>query len=108
MFCRCLLALRQAFAMWLVSLSNWQFALGVWGWVSVAAVAALANGRPFAVTAKISTHDAQVINQAVAETQDNQAENRSGKSRWRGGLVRLWVCNHYFIIRSPVFTVVTH
>ncbi len=65
-------------AMWLVSLSNWQFALGVWGWVSVAAVAAWLMVAHLRLRQKISTHDAQVINQAVAE-----AGQPSRKSVWK-------------------------
>lgn len=65
-------------AMWLVSLSNWQFALGVWGWVSVAAVAAWLIVAHLRLGQKISTHDAQVINQAVA-----QAGQPSRKSVWK-------------------------
>lgn len=65
-------------AMWLVSLSNWQFALGVWGWVSVAAVAAWLMVAHLRLGQKISTHDAQVINQAVA-----QAGQPSRKSVWK-------------------------
>ena len=65
-------------AMWLVSLSNWQFALGVWGWVSVAAVAAWLMVAHLRLRQKISTHDAQVINQAVAE-----AAQPSRKSVWK-------------------------
>ena len=65
-------------AMWLVSLSNWQFALGVWGWVSVAAVAAWLMVAHLRLGQKISTHDAQVINQAVAE-----AGQPSRKSVWK-------------------------
>jgi len=65
-------------AMWLVSLSNWHFALGVWGWVSVAAVAAWLMVAHLRLRQKISTHDAQVINQAVAE-----AGQPSRKSVWK-------------------------
>ena len=65
-------------AMWLVSLSNWQFALGVWGWVSVAAVAAWLMVAHLRLGQKISTHDAQVINQAVA-----QAGQPSRKLVWK-------------------------
>ena len=65
-------------AMWLVSLSSWQFALGVWGWVSVAAVAAWLIVAHLRLGQKISTHDAQVINQAVAE-----AGRPSRKSVWK-------------------------
>ncbi|RVU81628.1 MFS transporter [Leucothrix sargassi] len=65
-------------AMWLVSLSNWQFALGVWGWVSVAAVAAWLIVAHLRLRQKIGTHDAQVINQAVAE-----AGQPSRKSVWK-------------------------
>lgn len=65
-------------AMWLVSLSNWQFALGVWGWVSVAAVAAWLMVAHLRLGQKISTHDAQVINQAVAA-----AAQPSRKSVWK-------------------------
>ena len=65
-------------AMWLVSLSNWQFALGVWGWVSVAAVAAWLMVAHLRLRQKISTHDAKVINQAVAE-----AGQPSRKSVWK-------------------------
>ena len=65
-------------AMWLVSLSNWQFALGVWGWVSVAAVAAWLMVAHLRLRQKISTHDAQVINQAVAK-----AAQPSRKSVWK-------------------------
>lgn len=65
-------------AMWLVSLSNWQFALGVWGWVSVAAVAAWLIVAHLRIRQKISTNDAQVINQAVAE-----AGQPSRKSVWK-------------------------
>lgn len=65
-------------AMWLVSLSSWQFALGVWGWVSVAAVAAWLMVAHLRLGQKISTHDAQVINQAVA-----QAGQPSRKSVWK-------------------------
>ena len=65
-------------AMWLVSLSNWQFALGVWGWVSVAAVAAWLMVAHLRLRQKISTHDAQFINQAVAE-----AGQPSRKSVWK-------------------------
>ena len=65
-------------AMWLVSLSNWQFALGVWGWVSVAAVAAWLMVAHLRLGQKISTHDANIINQAVAE-----AGQPSRKSVWK-------------------------
>ncbi|MCK6159469.1 MFS transporter [Moraxella osloensis] len=65
-------------AMWLVSLSNWQFSLGVWGWVSVAAVAAWLIVAHLRLRQKISSHDAQVINQAVAE-----AGQPSRKSVWK-------------------------
>ncbi|BFM99953.1 MFS transporter [Moraxella sp. K02] len=65
-------------AMWLVSLSNWQFALGVWGWVSVAAVAAWLIVAHLRLGQKISTHDANIINQAVA-----QAGQPSRKSVWK-------------------------
>ena len=65
-------------AMWLVSLSNWQFALGVWGWVSVAAVAAWLMVAHLRLRQKISSHDAQVINQAVAEV-----GQPSRKSVWK-------------------------
>ena len=65
-------------AMWLVSLSNWQFALGVWGWVSVAAVASWLIVAHLRLGQKISTHDANIINQAVA-----QAQPPSRKSVWK-------------------------
>lgn len=65
-------------AMWLVSLSNWQFALGAWGWVSVAAVAAWLMVAHLRLRQKISTHDANIINQAVA-----QAGQPSRKSVWK-------------------------
>ena len=65
-------------AMWLVSLSNWQFALGAWGWVSVAAVAAWLMVAHLRLRQKISTHDANIINQAVA-----QAAQPSRKSVWK-------------------------
>ena len=65
-------------AMWLVSLSNWQFALAVWGWVSVAAGAAWLMVAHLRLRQKISTHDAQVINQAVAQT-----GQPSRKSVWK-------------------------
>lgn len=65
-------------AMWLVSLSNWQFALGVWGWVSVAAVAAWLMVAHLRLRQKISTHDDNIINQAVAE-----AGQPSRKSVWK-------------------------
>ena len=83
-------------AMWLVSLSNWQFALGAWGWVSVAAVAAWLMVAHLRLRQKISTHDANIINQAVA-----QAGQPSRKSVWK--IPMAWWISAFMGLQSLIY-----
>lgn len=65
-------------AMWLVSLSNWQFALGVWGWVSVAAVAAWLIVAHLRLRQKLAPMMLKSLIKRLP-----QQDNQSRKSVWK-------------------------
>ena len=83
-------------AMWLVNKANWQFALGVWGWISVAAMVAWLMVAQLRLRQKLHTQDTAVINQAVS-----QAESPSRKSVWR--IPMAWWISVFMGLQSLVY-----
>lgn len=83
-------------AMWLVSKANWQFALGVWGWISVGAMIAWLMVAHFRLRHKLAIQDSEAINQTVS-----QADAPSQKSVWK--MPMAWWISVFMGLQSLIY-----